>query len=190
MFPLRIVAKLLWFKRCCWLAHTNTTPPDFIYICHYSHQSLVSVCLKETHRPLDQTPTTAIIFGKFHLILVGLDWKEPHTFAEEHNKPRSLNQTMTRRLYLLFPTDCSSMLPPKHTIIRHRNHSSVSMFWWSPSPSMFKSEALIWVSFWKAFKFQPFSLRLGSNPRRQSKNIKMKYKTHIELVHESYGTCF
>ena len=29
-----------------------------------------------------------------------------------------------------------------------------------------------------------------SNPRHQSKNIEMKYKIHIKLVHESYGTCF
>ena len=28
------------------------------------------------------------------------------------------------------------------------------------------------------------------NLRRQSKNIKMRYKTHIKFVHELYGTCF
>ena len=28
------------------------------------------------------------------------------------------------------------------------------------------------------------------NPRRQSKNIEMKYKTHMALVHELNGTCF
>ena len=39
-------------------------------------------------------------------------------------------------------------------------------------------------------KFQLFGGRVGSNPRCQSKNIEMKYKTHIELVHELYGTCF
>jgi hypothetical protein len=32
--------------------------------------------------------------------------------------------------------------------------------------------------------------RASSNPRRQSKNIEMKYKTHIKLVHELFGTCF
>ena len=30
---------------------------------------------------------------------------------------------------------------------------------------------------------------LVSNPRRQSMNIEMKYKAHIKLVHELYGTC-
>ena len=28
------------------------------------------------------------------------------------------------------------------------------------------------------------------NPRRQSKNIELKYETHIKLVHELCGTCF
>ena len=55
---------------------------------------------------------------------------------------------------------------------------------------VFKIEALLWVSFWRALTFQPFYWRAESNPRRQSKNIEMKYKTHIKLVHESYGTCF
>ena len=31
---------------------------------------------------------------------------------------------------------------------------------------------------------------LGSDPRRQSKNIEMEYKTHIKLVHELHGTRF
>jgi hypothetical protein len=30
----------------------------------------------------------------------------------------------------------------------------------------------------------------GSNPRRRSKNIELKYKTHVKLAHELYGTCF
>ena len=30
----------------------------------------------------------------------------------------------------------------------------------------------------------------GPHPRHQSKNLEMKYKTHIKLVHESYGTYF
>ena len=42
----------------------------------------------------------------------------------------------------------------------------------------------------KVFEFQPFSWRAGSNPRRQSKNNEMKYKTDTRLVHELYGTCF
>ena len=37
---------------------------------------------------------------------------------------------------------------------------------------------------------QPFGWRVGSNPRRRSKNIEMKYQTRIKLVHELYGTCF
>ena len=51
---------------------------------------------------------------------------------------------------------------------------------------MLKIEALIWVSFWRALKFQLFSWRAGSNPRRQSKNIEMKHKAHIKLAHELY----
>ena len=46
--------------------------------------------------------------------------------------------------------------------------------------SVFKIEVLIWISFWRALIFQPFSWRVGSNPRRPSNNIKMKYKTHIK----------
>ena len=56
--------------------------------------------------------------------------------------------------------------------------------------AVFKIGALTWVSFWRALKFQPFSRTAGSNPRRQSKNIEMKYKTHIKLVHGLHGTCF
>ena len=56
---------------------------------------------------------------------------------------------------------------------------------------MFKIEALIWVSIWRALKFQSFNKRGDSNPRCRSKNIEMKYKIHIKLVHEIYGTtCF
>ena len=44
-----------------------------------------------------------------------------------------------------------------------------------------KIGALIWVSFWRANMFQPLNWRIGSNPRRQSKNIEMKYKTHTNL---------
>ena len=55
---------------------------------------------------------------------------------------------------------------------------------------MFKIEALVWVSFWKDFKFQPFNWWVGSNPRCQSKNIEMKKIARIKLVHELYGTCF
>ena len=43
-----------------------------------------------------------------------------------------------------------------------------------------KIEALIWVSIWRALKFQPFSWSVGSNPRCQSKNIEMIYKTYIK----------
>ena len=31
---------------------------------------------------------------------------------------------------------------------------------------------------------------VGSNPRRQSKNMNMKYKTHVKPMHELYVTCF
>ena len=37
---------------------------------------------------------------------------------------------------------------------------------------------------WRILKFQPFSWKPGSNPRRQSKSIQMKYKTCIILVRE------
>ena len=55
---------------------------------------------------------------------------------------------------------------------------------------VFKIEALIWVSFWRVFKFQLFSWRIGLNPRRQSMDIEMKDKIHIKLVHELHDTCF
>ena len=56
--------------------------------------------------------------------------------------------------------------------------------------AVLKIEALIWVSFWRALNFQSHSKRVGSNPRRQSKNIEMKYQTHVNscvnyLVHSS-----
>ena len=34
-----------------------------------------------------------------------------------------------------------------------------------------------------------FIWRVGSYPRRQPKNIEMKYKFHIKPVHELCGTC-
>jgi hypothetical protein len=43
-----------------------------------------------------------------------------------------------------------------------------------PLLAVFKSEALIWGSFWRALKFQLFSWRASSNSRRQSKNIELK----------------
>ena len=43
---------------------------------------------------------------------------------------------------------------------------------------------------WRALKFQPFSWRARSKPRRQSKNTQTKYNTHINLVHDLYDTCF
>ena len=51
---------------------------------------------------------------------------------------------------------------------------------------VFKIEALIRVSFWRVLSFQSFSWKIGSNPRRQSKNIEMKYQTHIKLGHGFY----
>ena len=53
---------------------------------------------------------------------------------------------------------------------------------WAECTSMFKIDAFIWVLFWRALKSQPFSWRVGSNLRRQSKNIEMECKTHIKLV--------
>ena len=50
--------------------------------------------------------------------------------------------------------------------------------------AVFKIDALVQVSFWRVLKFQRFRWRVGSNPRHQSKNIEMQYKTRIKLVHE------
>ena len=55
---------------------------------------------------------------------------------------------------------------------------------------VFKIEALICISSLRELKLQPFSRSVGSNPRRQSENIETKYKTHINLVREWYGTRF
>jgi hypothetical protein len=38
--------------------------------------------------------------------------------------------------------------------------------------------------------FSPSAKRVGSNPRRQFKNIEIKYKTRVKLVHELYDICF
>ena len=66
-------------------------------------------------------------------------------------------------------------------LLRAHEHNSLAVF---------KIETLIWVSFWRAIEFQPFNWRASSNPRRQYKNIEMKYKSHSKRVHEFYGTCF
>ena len=47
----------------------------------------------------------------------------------------------------------------------------------------------MWVSSWRALRFQPFNWKVGWNLRRQSKNIEMEYETHIKRVYELYGTC-
>ena len=44
------------------------------------------------------------------------------------------------------------------------------------SLSVFKIEALIWLSFRRAFKFQPLRWKACSNPRRPSTITEMKYK--------------
>ena len=38
--------------------------------------------------------------------------------------------------------------------------------------------------------FNPLVGRVGSYPRRQSKNIELEYETHFKLVHELYGYMF
>ena len=81
---------------------------------------------------------------------------------------------------------CSKLKKKK----KKRNHTCRHNFLLICSLLVFKIEVLIWVSFWKALKFQPLSGHASSNPRRQSQNIEMKYKTHIKLVHELYDTCF
>jgi hypothetical protein len=42
----------------------------------------------------------------------------------------------------------------------------------------------------KGSQILAFHLKVGSNPRRQSKNIEMNYISHIKLVNELHGTCF
>ena len=51
---------------------------------------------------------------------------------------------------------------------------------------MFKIEALGWVSFWRALKFETFGWWAGSNLRHQSKNIEIKYKAHIKPLHATW----
>ena len=53
---------------------------------------------------------------------------------------------------------------------------------------MFKIETLIWVL--KASQIVALQWKGWFKSRRQSRNIEMKYKTHIKLVHELYCTCF
>jgi len=48
-----------------------------------------------------------------------------------------------------------------------------------PIAPVFKIEALIWVSFWRALKFEPFGWRASSNSRHQFNNIEIKYKKPI-----------
>ena len=55
---------------------------------------------------------------------------------------------------------------------------------------VFKIEASYEFHFEGLSNFNLFSWRARSNPRRQSKNIEMKYKTHTKIVHVLYGTCF
>ena len=85
-----------------------------------------------------------------------------------------------------WPSPTSSILSPKARMLGINIASSKPY----GSHSVFKIEAFIWVSYRRALKFQHFSWRVSWNPRRQSKNIELKYKTHIKLVHELYGTCF
>ena len=44
--------------------------------------------------------------------------------------------------------------------------------------------------FWRALKISTLQLKGWFKSRLQSKNIKMKYKIHIKVVHELCGTCF
>ena len=42
----------------------------------------------------------------------------------------------------------------------------------------------------KGSQISALQLKGWFKSKRQTKNIEMKYETHIKLVHESYGTCF
>ena len=64
-------------------------------------------------------------------------------------------------------------LPTTWTIVGPTSNINIPLFLHVRSPSqanhrsaVLKIEALIWVSFWRALKFQPLSWRVGSNPRR------------------------
>ena len=55
----------------------------------------------------------------------------------------------------------------------------------------FKNEALIWVSFWRALKIQPFNSKGWFKSKTSMQEFKkIKYITRIKLLHELYGTCF
>ena len=56
--------------------------------------------------------------------------------------------------------------------------------------TIFKIEALIWVSFEMLPYFSPSVEGLVQIQHINPKIIDMKYKTNIKLVHETYGTCF
>ena len=56
---------------------------------------------------------------------------------------------------------------------------------------MFKIEAPIWILFLKGSQISALQLKgCFKNLKRQCKTIEIKYKIHIKLLHEVYGTCF
>ena len=54
---------------------------------------------------------------------------------------------------------------------------------------MLKIEALIWISFWRALKYQHCDWKAYLNLGHQWIFPK-KYKTHIKIMHDLHGTCF
>ena len=58
------------------------------------------------------------------------------------------------------------------------------------SRAKLKIETLIWVSFWRAPKFNPSVEELVEIQDVNPRTYKMNYKTHNKLVNELYGTCF
>ena len=107
-----------------------------------------------------------------HLLQCKIYWGTLH-----HNK-------LLKRLALLCEAGVSQQVSREWcSDIQQAARSSLLIF----SPSSFKIEALIWVSFGRALKCQPFSWRAGSNSRRQSKkwntklviNLSMNYMVHV-----------
>ena len=155
--------------------------------------------------------------GEVELELAPSSWEEPSQVSVFCTKVEAQNIRVLERegrwrvwrvasVYTITPSPqvtfsaCDSCccwlgaLPTKCSDTQHFTILIKGRITWSPKQcSRLESsmiEALIWVWFWRAFKFQPFIWRASSNPRRQSKIIKIKCKIHIKLVHKLYGMCF
>ena len=99
--------------------------------------------------------------------LPGLNSCDPAaaTLTAWHPDASGINEST---LYSLPPPSHHHTAPSRSiTVLTPLHHSLLTAF---------KIEALVWVSFWRALKYRRFIRRVGSNARRQSKNINMKHK--------------